>query len=489
MADSKLENIDLDQIEISLARDDAWEYCLYQVPKLFKEREHLKPVAYLIQWLVQGNDTPQYVKDEVINSPYLEYYSGKDILTAGCVNMPPRAGKSVTMSVCAAWALGKHPEKSIMRNCCTGTLYNKFSYATREFIRSEQFQKVFPDVKLRPDKQNVDGWYLNYSHDGAYFGAGVGGTIVGFGSTLIAITDDLYKDYRDAISPTTIENVKMWNQSAHDSRRESGCPMIDIGTEWSKKTIMGEGKKNNDYDVILIIPALIDGKSFCENIFTTEEYLQRKLKLDRTDVGKAIWSAEYMQEPSEISGTLFPLSRLKRFKLSELNIDNVNCRIGVVDTADQGTDFFSAPFAYGIVNSEKTIDPDFKFYIVDVIYTQDNIDVTKPKTIEKARHHKLDYLKIETNSAGHSFYRSVKLELENTSVRGEFTTSHKETRILMNSDTIIEHFYFRDDYEAGSEYDLFIDHLTTYIKLVPNQKDDPPDSLSALAAFIKKLFF
>ncbi len=480
----------IESVDIELARKDAWEYCLYQIPELFESRPHLKPVAHLFQWMVQKEKTPEHVRRSVIESDFLKYYSGVDTIEEGCVNMPPRAGKSVTVSVVASWALGKFNTKALMRNCCTATLYNKFSYATRDFIRSEKFANVFPGIGLSPDKQNINGWDLTTSSDGAYFGAGVGGTIVGFGATLISITDDLYKGYKDAISPITIENVKSWNASAKDSRCESGCPNLDIGTEWNLNTIMGEGKKNKDYDVVIIIPALINNVSFCEDVMTTKEYLKKKMKADRTDLGKAIWSGEYMQEPTEIAGTMFPVSKLKRFKIADLekNIENINARIGVVDTADSGTDFFCAPFAYGIVNEKQGIDPDYKFYIVDVIYTQNNIDVTKPKTIEKSIKHKLDYLKIETNSAGHQFYRNLKMALAETSVRGEFTGSHKETRVLMNSDTIMEHFYFRDDYVEDSEYALFIEHLTTYLKLVANQKDDPPDALAALAQFIKKMF-
>jgi len=485
---NELELTSIDALEIELARRDAWEYCLYQIPELFNSRPHLKPVAHLIQWMVQKEDTPEEVKKSVIESDYLRDYNGSGIINSACINMPPRAGKSVTMSVCAAWALGKYPELAIMRNCCTATLYMKFSYATRDIIRSEQWQNVFPGLGLSPDKQNISGWSLTKSNDGAYFGAGVGGTIIGMGATLIAMTDDLYKGYADAISPKTLESVRMWNQSAHDSRCESGCPSLDIGTEWSKNTIMGEGKVNKDYDLVLIIPALINDKSFCENVFTTEDYQKKKTKLFRTDLGKAIWAAEYQQEPTEIAGTLFPLSKLKRFKLSDINMDNINARIGVADIADSGKDFFALPFAYGIVNDVQAIELDYEFYIVDVIYTQDNIDITKPKTIEKTDYHKLDYLLIETNAAGHQFYRNVKMAVKDTSVRGEFTSSHKETRILMASDLILNHFYFRDDYEEGSDYALFIEHLTSYLKLVPNQVDDPADSLAGLAQFIRKMF-
>lgn len=58
----------------------------------------------------------------------------------------------------------------------------------------------------------------------------------------------------------------------------------------------------------------------------------------------------------------------------------------------------------------------------------------------------------------------------------------------MQSAWIIENCYFRDDYEDGSDYDIFMQDLGRYIKMKESQKDDAPDSLAAFAIFVKKLF-
>jgi terminase large subunit len=123
------------------------------------------------------------------------------------VSMPPRAGKSYISSLFIAWMLGHFPEESVMRNCCSDTLYNKLSYDTRDIVRSSRFKEVFPDVKLRGDKQNVHGWSLEAARQVSYFGAGVGGTVIGFGASMLAMTDDLYKSLEDALSDTNNEKV------------------------------------------------------------------------------------------------------------------------------------------------------------------------------------------------------------------------------------------------------------------------------------------
>ena len=90
--------------------------------------------------------------------------------------MPPRAGKSYITSLFCAWTLGRNPTESVMRNTCTATLFIKFSYDVRAILKTEQFQQVFPSVRLSDDKKNLGGWNTNTSKMVGYFGAGVGGT-------------------------------------------------------------------------------------------------------------------------------------------------------------------------------------------------------------------------------------------------------------------------------------------------------------------------
>ena len=126
-----------------------------------------------------------------------------------------------------------------MRNCCSDTLYNKLSYDTRDIVRSSRFKEIFPDIQLRGDKQNVHGWSLEAARQVSYFGAGVGGTVIGFGASMLAMTDDLYKSLEDALSDTNNEKVWSWKQGTHDSRIEGNCCSIDIGTRWSATDVLG----------------------------------------------------------------------------------------------------------------------------------------------------------------------------------------------------------------------------------------------------------
>lgn len=282
LTDEQLEAIDWKRVSgsrrvgaviLEAANNDFWSYCLYHDPKFFAKRLFLKKVA------------------DAFTRVYESYMAGN--IRRLAVSMPPRAGKSYISSLFIAWMLGHFPEESVMRNCCSDTLYNKLSYDTRDIVRSSRFKEVFPDVKLRGDKQNVHGWSLDAARQVSYFGAGVGGTVIGFGASMLAMTDDLYKSLEDALSDTNNEKVWSWKQGTHDSRIEGNCCSIDIGTRWSATDVLGRMEEMGKYDEIIRISALDENdESFCEDVHTTEYYLEL-----REETEDMIWCAEYMQDP------------------------------------------------------------------------------------------------------------------------------------------------------------------------------------------------
>ena len=181
---------------------------------------------------------------------------------------------------------------------------------------------------------NANELKLDTAIQTSYFGAGVGGTIIGFGASLLAITDDVFNKMEDALSGLKNERVVSWDESAMGSRVEGNCCRIDIGTRWTKDDVIG--RNIDDYDYIVKIPALdTEGKSFCEEVQTTKQYLKIKKK-----ISPMTWNAEYMQSPIDIEGQLFRSSELLYYDFIP---DVFEANIAVCDTADTGTDYLSSP--------------------------------------------------------------------------------------------------------------------------------------------------
>jgi predicted phage terminase large subunit-like protein len=390
------------------------------------------------------------------------------------VSLPPRAGKSYITSLFCAWTLGKNPDKSVMRNACTATLFLKFSYDVRAILKDERFKRVFPDVSLSDDKANLQGWNTNKSKQVGYFGAGVGGTIIGFGASNVAITDDLYRGIEDALSDTVNDRIIQWKESTHDSRFETGCARIDIGTRWSVKDIIGNGIESKIYDKSIIVSALDDqGNSFCEAVMTTDEYKQVQKR-----TAKEIWLAEYQQQPIDIEGRLF--SDYKRINQKEfdefISTNQVEGTLAYIDVSDTGMDYTAMAIAAIVKNQT---------YIVDYVFNRDNTDLTIPQCAALLNKWNVSYCRVESNNMGAMFARNLQ-NLTKTKILQVANTTNKITRIIMQSAFISQRMQFvvKEEQQCLT----FIENMLSFSKEGKNKHDDAPDCLAGLSLFLQSMF-
>lgn len=448
---------------INAVKTHFYSFCVYYDPKFFTpNKPHLVVVANYLQLVTEGK-----------------------IKKLAC-SMPPRAGKSYILSLWCAWMIGKNyydPNVSIMRNSYGQTIAEKFSYDVRFILQSKKFLSVFPDVRLRQDKQRIEDWAVETSNQSTYFCAGIGGAITGKGCKTAAILDDSIKNLEDALSDTILEKTWNWYLSTHIARMEKDCPQIHFGTRWSNKDIIGRiTELENDWTVIKIPALNEDGKSFSEEIKTTQEYLELKSVLD-----DFIWQAEFMQSPIEAKGSLFPKNELNYFSLKEIEKyldpskpETFDAVFGYTDTADEGSDYLCSG-AVGVIGD--------KCYLLDVVYSQESVEITEAEVADLIiRTNQIKHV-VESNSGGKAFARRLKELVQKKHycyIKWAPNHVNKETRILMASGIIKQNFYFRNDYKPNSQYEKFMNHLWAYVKLTKNKIDDGPDMLTGLSEILQK---
>lgn len=430
------------------ARQHFWAFVCYMDYEFFQSRKFLKEPAIAIQLL--------------LNRKYKKIG----------ISMPPRAGKSYLGTLAAVYGIATQPEGAVMRNCNTYGLYKKFSYAARSVIKSPKFQEVFPEIQLAPDRQEVKNWSITKATGSSFFGNGVGGSIIGDGANILSITDDLYSGHGEAMSDNYQETLSLWNQSERQSRLEGDCPELDIGTRWTKDDFIGKRVEAGEYDQYFVIPALDEnGKSFCEAVKSTEAYLKMKKETD-----PFVWESEFMQQPIDAEGLVFPLGALKRFgKVNEGGI-----KIAYIDTADEGEDYLSMPFIKFFTGSNQG-------YLDKVIFNRNNLTQNEPLIVAAIQNYQPDYVMVETNKEGSFFLNSLRKQCPNTPFYAQFNSTNKLTRILAQSGWITEHIQFKKDHEDDLEYNRFMVNLTKYLRTGTVKNDDAPDSLAGLASFTRKL--
>lgn len=461
----------LREAHYELCRRDFWEFCLYMDNNFFTERaEILRPLAHEMQRLVKP--LPPQTELDILN-----------------ISLPPRTGKSYLATLFSAWCIGHYPKESIMRNSVTGQLYMKFSGDLIDIMTGQSHRDRYSNIfQVEFSTQSVTGWKLANAKQGVtYFGGGVGGTIIGMGASLLSILDDSVKNEEEALSENALDKKWGWYTSTMDSRQEKGVKRLFIGTRWSKHDIVGRLMDNGIFDKktakSVEVPALIDGKSFCENIHSTQSLKEKKKLL--SDI---LWEAEWQQKPIEAKGLVFP--KLNRFSKDEYFRENgtplfePDGILVVGDIADEGSDSLCVPVGY-LLNG--------KVFIPDVLFTKDPIEVTQPLTASFILKHKPQRVQFESNNGGKGYALEVKrLVREKTSripIKWKHTSSNKHTRILMGSGKIKEDFYFleEDDYEMGSDYYRFVEEIKRYNKLGKVKHDDGPDGVTMLSEYLDKL--
>ena len=128
-----------------------------------------------------------------------------------------------------------------------------------------------------------------------------------------------------------------------------------------------------------------------------------------------------------------------------------------------------------------------------MICDNSNPEVVEPRLASALIEHKVHMARFESNSAGGRIAESVQQEVKRrggkTKITTKYTTSNKETRIIVNSPYIKEHCLFKDNsvIKTDKEYRRMLNFMTTYTMAGRNKFDDVVDAYSMLAEFIQSL--
>lgn len=221
------------------------------------------------------------------------------------VFMPPRHLKSETCSIrFPAWALGRDPQRQIIGCSYAEELAYTFSYAVRETIESDRYQRLWP---LKLDKSGAVRWQLQGKENkrDSYIAAGVGGGITGEGADILII-DDPVKNSEEAESEVYRQKVYDWYTTTARTRLQPGGVIILIMTRWHKDDLAGRlldaaalDPKADQWEV-LHFPAINDNKALWP-----EKYPLEVLENTRASIGSRSFEALYQGRPTVAEGQIF----------------------------------------------------------------------------------------------------------------------------------------------------------------------------------------
>lgn len=412
-----------------------------------------------------------------------------DELDILAISLPPGTGKSTLEIFLHSMMIGAFPDKPNLASGHSGMLTNSLYEGVMRIVEPDseyRWNEVFPgkEIFTNAKEQTID---VDKKHRFSSL------TCRAIGASLTGATrcenllsaDDLVSGIEEAMSLPRLE--KLWMSYTNDlkSRKKLGCKELHLATRWSVHDVIGKLERmyeDDDRAKFLVIPALNDeGESnftYDYNVgFDTQYYEDMK-----TNVDDVSFKALYMNRPIEREGLLYNVDELQRF--FDVPDEDPEAIIAICDTKDRGTDYAFLPVGYKYKDD---------FYIVDCVCDNSLPEVVDARLAEILLRHKVQMCLFESNSAGGRVAEKVREIVKSkggrTSISTKFTTSNKETKIIVNSAWVKENCKFKDSslYTPQSEYAKMINFLTSYSHLGKNVNDDVPDGMAMFSEFAQSL--
>ena len=439
-----------DQLKCELARREFYEYCRLLHPDFYKkDRKFLKELCDKLQDF---------------------YYNDDEFML---VNEPPRHGKSFTATNYVEWIFGKNPLERIISASYSHDLSKGFSKKVRGTISTEKignnivYNDIFPNTTIKYGSAEAMKWQTELSDQINYLATSPSGAATGFGCTLMVV-DDIIKNAEEANNQLTLEKHWEWLVNTMLSRREGKKKVLIIMTRWSSKDLAGRiinhcEEKGFKYSHINFKVEQDDGTMLCDEIFSKEDAENAKELM-----GEDIYSANYNQITIDLKGVLY--TNLLTYNITP-DFEFIN---SYTDTADKGTDYLCS-IVYGVKNKQA--------YVLDVVYTQEPMEITEKLVADMLTRHRVNYEKTESNNGGRGFARNVeRLCREMGNRHTMFTpftqTKNKEARILSNSTGVMQNIFFPENWKY--RFPEFYRDITTYQRAGKNKHDDAPDALTGV---------
>ena len=120
--------------------------------------------------------------------------------------------------------------------------------------------------------------------------------------------------------------------------------------------------------------------------------------------------------------------------------------------------------------------------IIDVIYTQEPMEITENSVANAYIKFNVNQAEIERNNGGRGFARNVREKIQGkvaTVVNDFHQSANKEARIYSNSSWIERNVLFPHDWRQ--RFPKYYEAMTTYQAQGKNKHDDAPDATTGIA--------
>lgn len=411
-----------------------------------------------------------------------------------------------------AFMLGLNPDKKICIGSYAATIARDFNRDVQRIIDTPQYRELFPGTYLNGSNVvTMANTYLRNSdviemvgHKGSLRVVGRGGALTSK-TVDVMIMDDVYKDYSEGNSPIVRNAAWKWYTTVVKKRLHNKSQELIVFTRWHEEDLIGKIEKGGEkiidiksWDSIKNIPDGAWVRINFEALKTGEPN-----EIDPREPGAALWESMHSRAKLERERALDPI----QFQcLDQGNPGSAEGRLyrnpfrtyvdksewgtfvrsgNYTDVADEGDDFtFSA--CYDVYKSgneawneqKKRFEPILYALITDMVFTQENTEVTAVTVPEMINRCGTQKAWIESNNGGAGFEKLIRKKIKAIS-EPFYQGANKESRIITNSASVNAQIIMPLGWEE--RFPKIHEHVTGFLRDFPaNEHDDPEDGLTGI---------
>lgn len=411
-----------------------------------------------------------------------------------------------------AFMLGLNPDTKICIGSYAATIARDFNRDVQRIIDTPEYREIFPKTFLNGSNVvTMANTYLRNSdviemvgHKGSLRVVGRGGALTSK-TVDVMIMDDVYKDYSEGNSPIVRKAAWKWYTTVVKKRLHNKSQELIVFTRWHEDDLIGKIEKGGEkiidiksWDSIKNIPDGAWVRINFEALKTGEPN-----EIDPREPGAALWESMHSRAKLERERALDPI----QFQcLDQGNPGSAEGRLyrnpfrtyvdksewgtfvrsgNYTDVADEGDDFtFSA--CYDVYKSgneawneqKKRFEPILYALITDMVFTQENTEVTAVTVPEMINRCGTQKAWIESNNGGAGFEKLIRKKIKAIS-EPFYQGANKESRIITNSASVNAQIIMPLGWEE--RFPKIHEHVTGFLRDFPaNEHDDPEDGLTGI---------
>ena len=411
-----------------------------------------------------------------------------------------------------AFMLGLNPDTKICIGSYAATIARDFNRDVQRIIDTPKYREIFPKTFLNGSNVvTMANTYLRNSdviemvgHKGALRVVGRGGSLTSK-TVDVSILDDVYKDYAEGNSPIVRNAAWKWYTTVVRTRLHNDSQELIVFTRWHDDDLIGRIEKSGEtvieiksWDDVKNIPAGAWVRINFEGLKTGEP-----TEIDPREPGAALWDRRHSRAKLEGQRALDPVQFQCLYQGNPGNAEGklyrnpfrtyvdksewgTYVRSGnYTDVADEGDDFtFSA--CYDIYKSgneawneqKKRFEPILYALITDMVFTQENTEITAVTVPEMINRCGTQKAWIESNNGGAGFEKLIRKKIKAIS-EPFYQGANKESRIITNSASVNAQIIMPLGWEE--RFSKIHEHVTGFLRDFPaNEHDDPEDGLTGI---------